>query len=126
MKKKIIITFFIGLFAVFLMLYIVNFPLQKIKSEKAFENYLEEQGIPESSIIYKDIMKDTKLNGYAFFVQFEDDPQILYCYTYVPDNKTLRHKVHVYGYLLENSQKIERPYGGRVVESDTLKHKPLE
>lgn len=126
MKKKVTISFFIGLFVIFFVIYIVNFPLQKIKAEKAFENYLKEQEVPESLILYKDIMKDTQLNGYGIYVQFKDDPQILYCYTYVPKSPSLRHNIHVLGYFLENEQKIERPYGGTSVEADVLKHKLLE
>ena len=125
MKKKIIVFIIFFIFINLFVLYIVNFPLQKIKAEKAFENYLKEQEISESSILYKDIMKNIKLNRYTFFVQFEDDPQILYHYMY-PVNGDLPHKILVLGYWLENEQKIERPYGGRSVESNMLKHKPLK
>lgn len=66
MKKKIIVFISFFAFISLFVLYIVNFHLQKIKAEKAFENYLKEQEISESSILYKDIMKDIKLNRYTF------------------------------------------------------------
>ncbi len=66
-------------------IYAYNFPMQRIRAEKAVNAYMEMQGADTDKIKSCDIKKDWTQNGHKIFIEYEDDPGKIYAYHYKKD-----------------------------------------
>ncbi len=77
-----ILMFFIGL-------YLYNFPIQKIRAEKAVNRYMVLQGVDFTQIESKEVLKDYTQNGHYIHIIFKDDPEFIYAYHYKKNGDVL-------------------------------------
>ena len=117
MKKELripatlkILLLFAGVIAA---LYLYDVPIQRIKAERAVNEYMTMQGVDEENIESKRVIKDWKTNGHSIFITFTDDPDKIYRYNYKKTGKIV---------LLVNDTK----YGLPIDNPRYLKYPPLQ
>lgn len=81
MKKKVLWVL-VSLAAVAVIVWAFFFPIQRMVTEKKYDNYRSQQGIDETLISSKDIAFDKIRGGYNFFVKYSDDMEYTYIYHY--------------------------------------------
>ncbi len=74
----ILISLLIGIYA-------YNFPIQRIRAEKAVNTYMELQRVDTTKIKSREIKKDWTQNGHTIFIEYGDDPDKIYAYHYKKD-----------------------------------------
>ena len=67
---------------IFVGLYLYNFPIQRIRAEKAVDEYMVRQGVDFSQIESKKVLKDYTQNGHYIHIRFKNDPEFIYEYHY--------------------------------------------
>ena len=67
---------------IFVGLYLYNFPIQRIRAEKAVDEYMVRQGVDFSQIESKEVLKDYTQNGHYIHIRFKNDPEFIYAYQY--------------------------------------------
>ncbi|MCT6923755.1 DUF3139 domain-containing protein [Metasolibacillus sp.] len=71
-------------------IYIYNIPGSMEEAEKAFDEYLNVQGVNKENIATKEIKKDYKIGGYYFDVTYKDEPpNYRYNYFYQTSSKRI-------------------------------------
>ena len=83
-KKVYIITIILVLLA---SIYLYNFPIQKVRAEKAVESYMQLQGVDFAQIESREVKKDWTQNGYYTLVTYKNDPGRIYEYHYKKNGK---------------------------------------
>ena len=73
----------------FVSLYLYYFPIQKIRAEKAVNEYMVLQGVDFTQIESKEILKDYTQNGHYIHIIFKDDPEFIYAYHYKKNGDVL-------------------------------------
>lgn len=76
--KKIYVFILMVLFGI----YLYNFPIQKIRAEKAVDNYMQLQGVDFSRIESREAKKDWTQNGHYILVTYKNDQGRIYQYHY--------------------------------------------
>ena len=72
--KKIVIFILMVLVGI----YLYNFPIQKMRAEKAVDNYMQLQGVDFTQVESREAKKDWTQNGHYIFLTYENDPGRIY------------------------------------------------
>lgn len=67
---------------IILSIYLYNFPIQRIRAEKAVDEYMVLQGVDFSQIESEEVLKDYTQNGHYIHIRFKNDPEFIYQYHY--------------------------------------------
>ena len=84
-KKKRMVLLVLGIIILGIAIY--QYPLQKAFAQKAFETYIDKQGIDPDNIAIKKPVKDWKQGGYLIVVTFNDDINNKYYLCSVDSNR---------------------------------------
>ena len=91
MKRNSDTLGYIKILSVILMIilgiYLYNFPIQRIRAEKAVDEYMVLQSVDFTQIESREAKKDWKQNGHYIQIKFKNDPGRLYDYHYKKSGK---------------------------------------
>ncbi len=73
----------------FVSIYLYDFPIQRIRAEKAVDKYMILQGVDFSQIESKEVLKDYTQNGHYIHIKFKNDPEYIYAYHYKKNGDVL-------------------------------------
>lgn len=119
--KKLKIPITIAIIIVLAIIY--YFPFQYYLAQRNFEEYIKLQGVQNSDIADKTIIKDYKQDGYRIHVVYKSDPNFYYSYKFSISNIN---EIFSYKSICCTIYNHQNESVGVTGESDAVKYPPLD